>query len=522
MAKEEKKNTDIDDWLKDQDEDEIATRELDQSFLDNLLDGAEEIGEELDQADIDKLLGDSDLEHPDRESPSAKEGTIDKAEMDKLFSNTGDEALPGEDVDFVEIQNGQGDMVLPLPAQGEDGFFWAGSIPQVWKSPRPFIGLGTPVLFSGWSHFVVEEEKINTDVDDWLKDQDEDEIAARELDRSFLDNLQGGAEEIGEELDQADIDNLLGDSDLEHPDRESPSAKEGTIDKAEMDKLFSNTGDEALPGEDVDFVEIQSGQGDMVLPLPDLGEDGTFDAAFFMEPAVDEKMVFQSQPFPVEQAIQTSVATKGKELSPFGGKELVSAADPGRRPFYRSRSFQTLFVVLLVFLLGSGTYFLFSSIEQPAIVLKGSGNDGRMTAEAVPVQTPDRKPEEADNLGHISPDGGEVTIKKQRTDQDGIPSNYQVEEQTYGRVSVEKPNLVYLLNDDLPDRESFSNQVQDDKNPGNGEKAVLHIHRPDLAKEAFSPGEGDKGILHISGPDLAKEAFFSSRKKEEWLQNNRL
>jgi hypothetical protein len=503
MAEEEKIKTDIEDWLNDLDEGENAANEL-------------------SQADIDNLLGDSGLEHPDRESSSMEEGTIDQTEMDKLFGNTGDDALHGEDVDFVEIPGDQGDMAPLPPALGEDGSFCAGPIPQVWECPRPFIGLCTSVLFKGWSLFMAEEEKVNTDIDDWLNDLDEDEDVAGELDQADIDNLLGGdmeigedagsgPEEFGEELDQVDIDNLLGDSGLEHPDRESSSMEEGTIDQTEMDKLFGNTGDDAPHGEDVDFVEIPCDQGDMALPLPDLGEDGSFDAALFTKPAVDEKTVLQSQPFPVEQATQTSVATKGKEQSPFGEKELAVSAGSGRRPFYRSRPFQMFFVVLLVLLLSSGAYyFLFSTEEQSALVLKRRGNDNRITAEAVPVQAPNRKPNVADNLHQMPPDGGEVAVKKQATDQDGTPSNYQVEEQTYGGLSGEAPNLAYLPNGDFSDRGSFSNQVQDDKNPSDAYKAVLQVSRSDPTKDAIPSPEKKEEEVAKEQPAVRVSALDAS------------
>ncbi len=70
--------------------------------------GGEELSGELDQADIDSLLGDSAAEEGD--AMAAEEGTIDQEEMDRLFgSSGGQESTPGDEVDFAEILGDQED-----------------------------------------------------------------------------------------------------------------------------------------------------------------------------------------------------------------------------------------------------------------------------------------------------------------------------------------------------------------------------------------------------------------------------
>ncbi|MEJ2689270.1 MAG: hypothetical protein P8130_04845 [Deltaproteobacteria bacterium] len=113
---------------------------------------------------------------------------------------------------------------------------------------------------------MAEDVKINTDIDGWLNDFEDENCGGEELDQADIDSLlgsnaeaetqqeAGGGEELSGELDQADLDRLIGDCRAE---------EEETIDQEEMDRLFgSSAAEQGTAENEVDFAEILGGHED--------------------------------------------------------------------------------------------------------------------------------------------------------------------------------------------------------------------------------------------------------------------
>lgn len=357
---------------------------------------------------------------------------------------------------------------------------------------------------------MAEEEKINTDIDDWLNDLEDEDSGAEELEQADIDNLLGtdaeapteeeaGGEELSGELDQADIDSLLGDGAAEEND--APEGEEGTIDQEEMDRLFGSSSDqEGTPGDAVDFAEILGDQEDPS-PFDDLDGD-----AFSLEA---EEAADKTVRHPAEASASTEQPPAEFDEKPAAVAETAFAKEVIRSKPLAGRLLQVVLGMLLILLLGGGgAYYYFGMrgakkavvgsetekpvVTQPNVVTQMLQKNAPPVVpkqkvavqmpqkKAPPVVQPDHKPVAMGNLFQMPAKGGEVAIQLRAEDQDGNPLTYEVvDPPSFGRLSGKAPSLVYLPNADFPGRDSFTYRASDGKETS--EKAKMYIVGPNLA-----------------------------------------
>ena len=348
---------------------------------------------------------------------------------------------------------------------------------------------------------MAEEEKINTDIDDWLNDLEDEDSGAEELDQADIDSLLGsdsetsaveaaGEEELNGELNQSDIDSLLGDGEAEEGEAALPEG--GTIDQEEMNRLFGSSGDqEEGVGDEVDFAEILGDQSDST--LAGFGGEEAFDPdAFSLEPEEDEDRTVLQQP---QAATVEAGAEAGGETEEVAQAAMAGAA-ARKKPMSRRSVYQVLFGLLVVLLLGGGAYHFLTggSEEEVAITTTTEEQQPQPVESQKPVASPqpqeapqeappippNHKPVALGNLYQMPPTGGEVAIQLRGDDADGDPLTYELlDPPSHGRLSGKAPSLVYLPNADFPGKDSFAFRVSDGKDTG--QKAEMYIVGPDLA-----------------------------------------
>ena len=442
----EQNSLEIDDWLDDLEDDksgesEEALGELDQSDIDALLGGgddaapaaeaqaappkaAEDSGDELDQSDIDSLLGGGDDAAPAAAAAPADAGDDDFSELDQS--------------DIDSLLGGAGDSDESVPAD-----------------------------------------------------------ASAEIDQSDIDSLLGGAGESDEsapaadassEIDQSDIDDLFAAASDDAPDAAAPVDEDGgEPSQDDVDQLFSEVGateseEETLGAETVSFTEMLnedtentvSGDDESFgLPddtgfdddefdfgeLPDIPDETT--TGMTQASASDDIFGDEGTSNELDELLADNDAATQEITSPNGGKGL-----PFALPVDMNKKVMAMTGMCLVLLLAGGGYFLFKGkkVELAVPVLLQE-----QQLSSVPVGKPVTE-EAAVNVAPMVADaklkmvqaGEALSIELSGTDENNDPLQFEVvTPPKHGRLSGDVPNLTYLPNKNFPGEDSFAYRALD-------------------------------------------------------------
>lgn len=483
MADEQKNSGEIDDWLADLDNEPEAA--------------AEAGGGELDQSDIDSLLGGGG--QPAAPDPGSAAGApaesameLDQSDIDSLFGGKSGVAPAGKE-----------QAAAPAPAgesQGELG----------------------------------------------------------ELSQAGIDDLLGGSPEGGKaaaapaDIAQPDIDDLFGES---SEPKVSPLAEEGAApSQEEMDDLFGTMGiskdadatkatgappskakaaDE--PGaETVTFSDVlgSGGAGDDF----SLEDDGGFGAdAFDFDDSIpdipDESAIKKEKKS--EPSVEDIFADEGtqKELSALlaaGGDDTAKAKKAGKPPFRLPAAInKTTIGASLLFLLviGGGAYYFLTGEKPapPAIPVAVQ----QQVAEAPPAPPPRNNPPTVQDEEHrIDEKLGAVAVLLSGQDADSDALRFEIiRPPEHGRLSGDLPNLTYLPNKDFPGEDSFEFLASDGKDMS--APAKIKIVGADLRQQAVAEAKEIKPAKPMAHARDIVLSTLSTKPleidwKKIWRQANRV
>ncbi len=455
MAEEEKDGLEIDDWLDDLQEDES----------DDAAGAADEDLGELDQSDIDALLGDAFGEGPAAEDagaeaapaaepPEEDAGELDQSDIDALLGGGGDEPA------------------AEAAAEADAG----GDIDQ-------------------------------SDIDDLLAGGEED---AGELDQSDIDSLLGGGDEAeapveagGGDIDQSDIDGLFASDD--EGEEAVAEGGDGEPSQDDVDQLFSDVGeggaDEDIGAETVSFSDVLAddagGGEEETFGLPD---DTGFD---------EDEFDFGDLPdIPDEETVGT--APEGETVDIFGedttsteltdilseddATQKIAAAGgdkgiPFNLPADMNKKAMGITALCLVMLLAGGGYFFFKKDkEEPAVPV--ALQEQQLSSQTVGTPPPEvpvpaavnTPPVVMDSKLQMAETGGELNFVLTGTDEDEDALGFEIlTPPKHGRLSGDMPNLTYLPNKDFPGEDTIEFRAFDGQDPSNA--ALVSIFGPDLGKK---------------------------------------
>ncbi|MEW6290333.1 MAG: Ig-like domain-containing protein [Thermodesulfobacteriota bacterium] len=503
MADEKKTTSDLDDWLEDLDDSEEFSGELDQDNIDALLGGglkaesepapaaaapAESALVELDQANIDALLGASQdvEEHEAAAAASAANASVelDQANIDALLGGSadfgdGDESQPAEaSADNAPVELDQANIDALLGGMEE--------------SPGPQAAAPEQQAESG----SVELDQANIDL---LLGADDDE------------SPQAGD---GGELDQDNIDALLRGADQQEkgPTVEAlPAAgKAGEdglgegldVDQDEIDQLFSGLDDdeieEPFPSEEMDLAEVLESDDD-----------------------------FQE----VGDAAQTNKTSSGEatlagEIGAMNHKN--SAHGPGTGgggflpflPAAITKTVATVIAVCLALVVATSIYFFRPGPKkEPAIPMQG-GEPVAQVEEPQPQAAVNKIPVVGDSLYAMPETGGEVPVTLSAKDDDGDTVTYEVTTPPqHGRLSGDAPALVYLPNNDFPGEDRFEYKASDGKESSALAKVI--ITGPNLAKLAEEK-EKEKAEAAKKSAEASRPQVFAKNMTYDTVSTNKV
>jgi hypothetical protein len=415
----EQNGLEIDDWLDDLEDDKSG-------------EGEEALGE-LDQSDIDDLLGGGDDAAPAAEAapPEAADAgdELDQSDIDALLGG-GDEAAPAAEA-------------APADTGGGDDDF---------------------------------SELDQSDIDSLLGGIDEGSEPA-------------AAADDGADIDQSDIDDLFAAANDETPEAAPAPLDEGGGEPTQddVDQLFSDVGateseEETLGAETVSFTEVLSddtettGTGEDTFGLPDdTGfDDDEFDFGELpdipdetttgMTPSAASDDIFGDDGTTNELAdlLDDADAATQEISSVTGAKGL-----PFALPVDMNKKVMTMTALCLVLLLGGGGYFLFkdkkAELAVPVLLqeqqLSGVEVGQPVSEEEAPVNV---APVVADAKLKMAQSGEALSIELSGTDENNDPLQFEiVTPPKYGRLSGDVPSLTYLPNKDFPGEDSFAYRALD-------------------------------------------------------------
>ncbi|MCB2182548.1 MAG: hypothetical protein KQH63_11010 [Desulfobulbaceae bacterium] len=494
MADEQNTTSDIDDWLDDLDDSDEFSGELDQDNIDALLGGGldkeeqqeaksaeeeEEASEELDQSNIDALLG--DMNTGAEEAADVDDPELDQANIDALLSGA-DEKEEESDEAAAELDQANIDALLG----------------------------GT-------------DEK-----------EEESDEAAAELDQANIDALLSGTDEeeesaeAGDELDQANIDALLGGGDEQDAKEDIDLSDSGDVeelgtqsvndflagadaeddgldvDQDEIDQLFSGLDDEddevddPFESEDMDLADVLGSDDEEFLELGGVADDEDITVGSG-EGSGDET---------VATALQSSEEGEGD------GKGFTVPAFLSFLPASIDRTVASIIVGCLVLLIGVGFYFLGSGDDDEQAI-PGAGEEIAEMSES--QVAPNFIPSVNDSSYQMPEGGGEVAILLKGLDEDGDELTYSVTSQPmHGRLSGEAPALVYLPNRDFPGEDHFEFTASDGKDTSSLASVVISgPNLVELAAREKEEKEKEKKSLRPRNTVLAKSLSYKTKSTEK-------
>ncbi len=409
---------------------------------DNWLDDVddEENSSELDQSDIDSLLGDSappPLSANDGADDGALDGgDLDQSDIDSLLSGstetseTPEAAQIDKSLDAGELDQSDIDNLFGDSAEADD----------------------TP-----------EAESTDENLD------------AGELDQSDIDSLFGG----DDEANQSDIDALLAE-DSTPSGAETPDI---SPDQEEIDKLFSEMdGDEdendPFQAEEIDFKDVieegadddsflTSGNGfgddefdldDDMLNIPDIPADE------------EETTVFEGKEGSTSAPADSGLAAETADLEGSSAKPWAMKFNMPEIPIppvLQERKNQAIAGGVLALLLLI-TVFIFSGDDESTKVAEEIPAEQQETVapqpEEAPPATPNNAPVVTDSMLQLEP-STPLAIQLSAQDSEGDELQFELmTEPEHGALKGQAPYLIYIPNSDFPGEDMFHFRVTDGQN----------------------------------------------------------
>ncbi len=449
MAEEGKNSLDIDNWLDDFQEEESQE------------------SEELNQTDIDSLLGNGEKQEAAADDAASEDaGELDQSDIDALLS--GDDAS-GQEFSAHDEDDAQS---LDNAALGEEG---------------------------------------DADLDASVPPDDE-------LDQSDIDALLGGGQAAGgdqpqpeaaagdfAELDQANIDELLGDNTAGQPES-SESEDLSEPSKEEMDQLFAGIdqesgGDEGFEAEPASFSEVMAGNGAGEDTFSLEGDDNGFGSADF---DFDEENIpdipdetgavnHKGDDTVAEDIFTESDSDETVGMPEFYDEDQEGAEDSARGRKYRfplpgflNKTVMSITAASLLIVIGVFWFLFREKKEPPAISLneiRGQQVVSETTVAEPPAEAlPNTAPMVANAELAMKETGGEVPVLLSGKDADSDALQFKITKKPeHGRLSGELPNLIYLPNKDFPGEDQFEYIASDGKDVSI--PATVVIKGPQLGKQ---------------------------------------
>jgi len=472
---EEKSSLEIDDWLTDLAEDKPAPAEespgeLDQSDIDSLLGGGAaasspppDDGGELDQSDIDALLGGGTAAAPASAAVAGGEGfaELDQSDIDSLLGG------------------GEGPAVADAPAASDDFDLDQSDIDGLFSSAGD------------------------------KKDSEEPALA---------DGMGAPSKD--------DLDSLF--SDLGGEDSSQPE----TVTFAQVAQEESGKAGAAAPGEDSfglpddgGFNEDEFDFGD----LPDIPDEATNASGKGPQGGMGEEDIFASASpaaaMPDFLAEATMDNSRGKPSDSGSDHPFAPPPKAGKKNGMAVAAF------CLILLLGGGGYYYMKNKkgvmpvpvapvaqEKPAAAPEGP------PVVAAPVGPPNVAPMASESRWRMTKPNEALPIELSGTDENNDPLKFEiVTPPKFGRLSGDLPKITYLPNKDFPGEDSFEFRVSDGQLTSAPAKAV--VMGPEEVKpvvaEAVAPPE-EKPVVAATNMHLKtlSTAALTINWKKIWAAAN--
>lgn len=514
MVEEKKPTAEVDDWLDDAEESDDFSGELDQDNIDALLgsgldEAVDNTGdsddsgaiEELDQGSIDALLGGSSEETPEEGTEDDDSAELDQDNIDALLGGAGedieqktvfDEPL---DQDSEELDQANIDALLggddssleeagPEEGDDEDDQTNIDALLETAESDAP-------------DEMTIAAEKA----------LDEKDVA--ELEQDNIDALLGSDEEVVQQAEtgeeDADLDIFLGGG--AGDDATETDGLE--IEQDEIDRLFSGLDDDdeddLFQAEEIDFAEvIESGDEDDFM---DLDTDETVEGQAEDESA-DEKTTAAGDQVTGERG-------EGEEE-----EHIVAQSGLPFIPVPLNKTTVAVMGATLILVLGVCFYFFMPSGEdQPAVIpptlthdVAEQKLDAGQSVKQAAVST-NFIPVVSDMAYNMPQTGGEVPITLTVEDKDDNALTYSVISQPkHGRLSGSAPVFTYLPDTTFPGEDRFEYSVSDGKDTSG--IATILIRGPNLVQQALvSPEEAKEPKVLLPEMSLvaAKDVTISTK-----------
>ncbi|MBU0730832.1 MAG: hypothetical protein KKE17_12315 [Proteobacteria bacterium] len=550
-------------------------------WLDDFDDGTEdELFSELDQANIDALLGSGDddtftgIEIPpeitsEKAASGADADLLEQSTIDALMGGGSDQqkaAEPKEEEELggelhqsdIDALMGGGKDTAGAPAaednQEEVGELDQGDIDSLLGSAME------PLAAASTEEEELGDELDQSDIDSLFGGGEEDEllqpVKEDETKKPALTTAANDSED-GEEdwsdLDQANIDALLssdasseismGINSLveERQAKPAPAASvEDVPSQEDMDKLFSeaskNDNDQDMEldevaGKSADFDDEEESVASKGLSAlsddDDFGfaddEDFGFDDDIPDIPEIPEDFVEEEHDeIMVEEESSPDDEATEKIVTPIWLQNAM-----------HNKAVIAITTVCLLLLLGGGVYFLSDKDEtvkeaaqiapQDEVPVKGL-QDETITADqqdkvASQVAT-NAVPLVSSGTYQMSGAAREVPVLLAGQDEDGDPLAYEVvKNPQYGRLLGEPPSMVYLAGNDFPGEDSFDFKVSDGKQTS--APATIVISGPNLRAmaEKAAPAKVVKptGIM-VAASDIVLEGLSTRAVMINWAE----
>ena len=440
---EEKSGLEIDDWLDDLAEDKPAP--------------AEEAPGELDQSDIDSLLGGGAAASSG--PPADEGGELDQSDIDALLGG-------GGGATSVSATGGGGEGFAELDQSDIDSLLGGGAAPAVAAAPA-----------------------AGDDFD---------------LDQSDIDGLfaSAGAEKAPSEPSlteglgppsKDDLDSLFSDLGDEEPGQPE------TVNFSEVAQGGGGKAEAAAFGEDSFGLPDDGGFDDDEFDfgdLPDIPDEGTSAAGTAAQGGMGEEDIFAtaSPVAEVPDFLAEATMDNSREKPSASGTDHPFAPPPKAG----KKKGMAVAVCCLLLLAGGGGYFFMKNkkgvmpvpVPPPAQEKPVAAPEGPPVV-AAPVGPPNAAPVASESRWRMTKANEALSIELSGTDENNDPLKFEIlTPPKFGRISGDLPKITYLPNKDFPGEDSFEFRVSDGQLTSAPAKAV--VMGPEEAKPvvAEAPKEG--------------------------------
>lgn len=518
---EEKQTTseEVDDWLTDlDDESDDLSGELDQDNIDALIGGGADAEEassedldgsgELDQDNIDALLGGVGDTAPEEQAETQDDlGELDQENIDALLGEAGDAAPEAqaeaseESSEFDELDQDSIDALLGGDDTPEE---------RAAEESSPEEAVSSDELDQENIDALLGADSIESNELDAVEDDEDDQTNIDAL----LEKTQRAlpAEEVADDLDQSDIDSLLGDDAEAGEDAYEADAEieEGAEEDSDLDIfLGSGSGDEAAEG---DGLEVEQDEIDRLFAgLDDDDDDDLFQAeeidfAEVIEGDSEDEMDLGVEG--VDETIAsdktevsggaTLIAGSGQQGTEYGEEEEEIVARSGL-PFIPDSFNKTTIAALggtLLLLIAFCLYLFMPEGDEPLPVVTPDGAVQKTEAPPVAEQavaSTNFIPLVNDTVFSMPHTGGEIPVRLSAQDKDDNALTFSlISQPKHGRLSGEAPFFTYLPDATFPGEDHFEFSASDGKDTSS--IASVIIRGPNLVERALVEKKSDMPV----------------------------